>query len=422
LVLSALILAIAAAGVTAVGVWAQYHLDAAQRALERYAFDEAQHHLDLCLKVRSSSAAVHLLAAQTARRRDAYKEAEAHLADCIRLGGMTPATALERMLLTAQQGDLDGVETPLRARAGADNPEAVLVLEALAKGYANRFWDSNALVCLNILLARRPQHPEALFLRARAWENRAAKGEKEREQDALNDYEKAIELVPSFEAQLGLAGTLYRVGRPWEAMCMYERLRPLQPANPTLLLGLARCRYNLNEVDEAQRLLDELLEQYPNHAAALLERGRLALHAGQLAEAEQWLRRAASASPRHQVGSHRVLCRCLEGADKTAEARQCLDELQAREAEVVDLERQVLRANREPRDVALRYEIAIQMMRLGREQDGVAALFFVLEQQPRHGPARAALADYLERVGQPDRAARHRRAIFPNERIGPSSR
>ena len=422
LTLSALLLAVTAAGTAALFLWAQYHLDAAQRALERYAFDEAQHHLDLCLKVHSRSAAVHLLAAQTARRRDAYEESERHLADCIRLGGMTPATELERKLLAAQQGDLEGVITPLRARTDTDHPEAVLVLEALAKGYANRFWESNALVCLNILLERQPQHPQALLLRARAWENRARKGEKEREQDALHDYEKSVELLPSFEAQLGLAGALYRVGRPWEALLRYQRLRPLQPANPALLLGLARCKYNLHQVDEAQRLLDELLEQYPNHAAALLERGRLALHAGQLAEAEQGLRRAASASPRYDVEALRVLGRCLEEAHKTAEARQCLDELKDREAEILDVERLIARANRELGDVDLRYEVATKQMRLGREQDGVAALYFILEQQPQHAPARAALADYLERVGQPDRAARYRRAIFPSARASTSSR
>jgi tetratricopeptide (TPR) repeat protein len=420
--LFALLVAIPAAGTAAIFLWAQYHLDAAQGALERYAFDEAQHHIDLCLIVRFSSATVHLLAAQTARRRDAYLEAERHLTDCIRLGGRTPATDLERMLLTAQQGDLDGVITSLRARTGTDHPEAVLALEALAKGFANRFWESNALICLNILLERQPQHPQALLLRARVWENRARRGEKEREQDALHDYQKAIELLPSFEAQLGLAGTLYRVGRPWEAMLLYEQLRPLQPANPALLLGLARCKYSLHEVDEAQRLLHELLQQNPDDAAALLERGRLALHAGQLADAEQWLRRAACASPRCDVEAHRVLGRCLQAADKTAEARQCLDELQAREAEVLDVERLIVRANRDLRDVALRYETAIKQLRLGREQDGVAALFLILEQQPQHGPARAALVDYLERAGQPDRAARYRRGISPSARASTSSR
>jgi tetratricopeptide (TPR) repeat protein len=418
----ALILVVLAAGASALFLWPQYHVKAAQRALERYAFEEAQRHLELALKVRWGNAELHLLAAQTARRRDTYDEAERHLAECIRLGGMTSAAALERMLLTTQQGEFDREETTLRARTDPDDPDAVLVLEALAKGYANRFWNENSLVCLNILLQRRPDHPQALLMRARNWENRARKGEMEREQDALRDYEKAVDLDPSFEAQLGLAGTLYRVGRPWEALLIYERLRPAQPANPAVLLGLARCRYSLHEVDEAQRLLDELLEKSPGDAAALLERGRLALHAGQWDEAEKLLRRAASAAPRYDAEAQRALCRCLEAEDKTAEARSCREELHQREAKILELERLILRANREPQDVALRYAIALELMRQGREQDGVAALFFILEQQPRHEPAREALADYFERTGQPGRAARHRRAIFSSARTSSSSR
>lgn len=418
----ALLLVALAPVVPAIFLWEQYHRDAAQRELDRYAFDEAEHHLELCLKVRWRSAELHLLAAQTARRRDAYEDAEKHLADCIRLGGMTPTAALERMLLTTQQGEFDREETSLRERTGTDDPDAVLVLEALAKGHVNRFWDSNALECLNELLERQPNHPQALLMRARIWENRARKGEMEREQDALRDYQKAVDRNPSFEAQLGLAGTLYRVGRPWESMLISERLRPLQPTNPSVLLGLARCRYSLHEVDEARRLLDELLEDHPNDAAALLERGLLALHEGQSAEAEKWLRRAVSAAPRYNNEALRSLCRCLEAADKTAQARSCRDELREREAKVLELERSILRANREPSDVALRYQIATELMRQGREQDGVAALFFVLEQQPMHRPAREALADYFERSGQPDRSARQRQAVFAGTRTSASFR
>jgi tetratricopeptide (TPR) repeat protein len=409
----ALLFGVLSAGTAAVFFWAQYHLDAARRALERYAFAEAQHHLVLYLKVYPYNAAGHLLAAQTARRCDAYGEADRHLAQCIQLGGLTPGAMLERMLLTAQQGELDGVETALRARAANEDDQSVLVLEALAKGYANRFWDSNTLVSLNMLLKRQPQHPHALLMRARVWEDRARKGETEREQDARRDYEKAIELNPTFEGRLGLAGTLYRMGRPWEAMLGYERLRAEQPFHPAVLLGLARCRYNLHEVDEARRLIDELLERQPNSSAAMLERGRLALHAGELAEAEERLRQAEAAAPRYNTETLRLLCRCFEAAGRTAEAQRCKEELRRKEARVLDVDSRILRANRDPRDVALRYEIATELMRLGRERDGVASLFFVLEQQPGHGPAREALIDYFEHSGQSARAARYRRAIRP---------
>ncbi len=210
LALAALLFGLLSALASAVFFWSQYHLDAAERAMERYAFEEASHHLDLCLKVRPRSATVHLLAAQAARRRDAYEEAERDLVQSIQVGGMTPAAALERMLLSAQQGELEDVESSLRGRIDAKDPDAVLVLEALAKGYANRFWDSQSLECLNLLLARRPRHPQALLMRARAWEKRALRGETERAQDALRDYETAVEVSPCFEAELGLAGMRLR--------------------------------------------------------------------------------------------------------------------------------------------------------------------------------------------------------------------
>ncbi len=391
---------------------AQYHLHAGQRALERFAFDEAQRHLDLYLKVHFRSAAVHLLAAQTARRRDAYDQAENHLAACLQLEGMTEATALERLLLTAQQGDLDDVQGLLRARTGANDPEAVLVLEALAKGYVNRFWQVHARVCLNILLERQPQHPQALLMRAQVFENLARNGAMEREEEALHDYHKAVELNPSFEARLGLAGTLYRVGRPWDALLEYEQLHQGQTANPEVLLGLARCCHSLHDVDKARQLLDELLGQHPQHVAALLERGRLAFHAGQLPEAEKWLRQAAAFAPPWDSEPQRLLYECLQVAHKDEEARQCLDRLRTREANLLRVDRLTLQTNREPHNLALRYEVAIELMRLGREQDALAGLFFILEQEPRHGPAHEALADYYERTGQPRRAARHRRASF----------
>jgi tetratricopeptide (TPR) repeat protein len=406
----ALVPVLVGTGVAGAFLWAQYHLRAAEAALERSDLDEAQHHLDRCLQVRFRSAAVHLLAARTARRREDYPRAEQHLAACLDLEGMTEATALERLLLTAQQGDLNDVEGLLRPRTGANDPQAVLVLEALALAYVGRCLQVDALVSLNLLLQRQPDQPQALLMRARVWENLASNGRTEREPNALADYEKALALKPSFAARLGLAGTLYRLGRPFDALLEYQRLHQAQADHPEVLLGLARCRYSLNEVDEARRLLDELLAQHPDHAAALLERGRLALHAGQLARAEKWLRQAAAGAPRCEHEALLVLCRCLEAAHKDEEARRCRRRLRAREANVVRVDCLTMQVNRDPRNVAFRYEVARELLRLGREQAGVGGLFLVLEQEPHHGPAHAALADYFERKGQPDRAARHRRA------------
>jgi tetratricopeptide (TPR) repeat protein len=399
------LLTLGAAGAGAFG-WSEYHLRAAERAAGRYAFDEAQRHLEQCLAVRRRSAAVHLLAARAARRRDAYDESERHLAACERLGGAGEGARLERVLLLAQEGDLEDMDGLRKARTQAEGPESALVLEALAKGYANRFWHAEALACLDAL-GREPGHPRAWLWRARS---REGLGAEEHEEEALRDYQRAVELGPSAEARLGLAAALERAGWAWEAALQYEEVRRARPGGAEALLGLARCRAALGEADEARRLLDELLARRPEDGAALTERGRLEYHAGQPDEAVQWLRRAAAAVPPYDCVPHRLLYQYLAVARQDEEARRWLGRLREREAEVLRVDRLVLRTNRDSGNVAARFETALALLRLGRARDGVAGLFVVLEQDPRHGPAHAALADYFERTGQPRRAARHRRA------------
>src|SRR5262249_60787232 len=134
-----------------------------------------------------------------------------------------------------------------------------------------------------------------------------------------------------------------------------------QSATPDSFLGLARCRSSLHEVDAARQLLDEVLARQADHAAALLEHGRLAFQAGELTEAENWLRRAVAASPRCDCEPHRALCRCLEVGHKDEEARRCGQCLRERELEALRVDRQILQANREPGDGALRYAIALDL-------------------------------------------------------------
>jgi tetratricopeptide (TPR) repeat protein len=316
------------------------------------------------------------------------------------------------LLLTAQEGGLAEVQGVLRDRTGAGDPQAALVLEALARAYVSCCLHQDALVPLNLLLDRQPEHPQALLLRARVWEVLAGTGRAEGEANARADYDKFLEINPSsFEARLALAGCLYRLGRPADALLEYQRLHLRDATHPEVLLGLARCRWSLGEVAEARRLLDQLLAGHPHHANALLERGRLALHEGELAGAEKWLRRAVEARPGCDCEALRALCRCLEAAHRDSEARRCRDRLRRREAESIRLDCLILQVNREPDNLPLRFDVSRQLLRFGRDREGVGGLYLVLEQQPRYGPAHAALADYFARAGQPARAARHRRAV-----------
>jgi tetratricopeptide (TPR) repeat protein len=417
-VLLALILTLSAIGAAVLVGWPRYQLHAAEQALHRYAFDDAQQHMDRYFKIRSGDAAAHLLAAQIARRRDDYTGAEKHLAAALQQPGMTESISLERMLLTAQQGNFESAERSLWGRTGPEYPEAVVVLEALAKGYVNHYRQAQELYCLNLLLERDPNHPYALLARARAWEDRAAHGEKEREEDALRDYEKAVELYPTFDARLGLAGTLYRVGRVHDAAYQFEQLYAEHPEHTEVIFGLARCRYSLHQVSEAKQLFRKVLDAQPEHAGALLDLGSVLVHEGKLAGAESVLQRAVACSPRFRPEPLRVLSRCLEAAGKSAEAGRIADELKKRDAEVIEVERMSSRAAKDPRNVALRYEVAVKLTALGREHDGAAALLSAIDLDPRHGPAHESLANYFERQGQTDRAELHRRMAAANAETG----
>jgi predicted Zn-dependent protease len=403
LLLASLAALACAAGAACIFISPYYHLHAAEQALRTYDFDAAQQHLDACLQSWPKSCDVQLMAARTARRRSAYDEADRHLAECERIQGSVPATARERALMRVQQGELTDVEAPLRDLVKQKDPDAPLVLEALARGYFVNNRVAQTIDCLDLLLDQQPDHFPARMLRGRVLESLPD------DDEAVKDYEHAVSLRPtSAEARLRYADALSRLGRTSEAVGQYECLRQRPPVLPEVVIGLARCRYDLNDADEARRLLDGLLADHPDHVAGLVEHSRLALHADRPADAERDLRRAVELSP-FERDALLVLGRCLEEQGKGDEAR----DVQARRGLVEGNLKRITNLKAKvgdyPHDPDLRRQIGVLYLGLGEDDQGLGWLASALTEDPRHAPTHAALADYYERVGQQDEAARHRR-------------
>ncbi len=384
-----------------------YHARAADQALQHYDFESAQKHLDACLHSWPNSAATHLLAARTARRRGSYEDAERHLEACERLQGVGLATARERAMLRAQQGDLGGIETPLRTLVQDNDPDAPLALEALARGYLATNDFPQTIDCLDRLLKLQPDHFPALLLRGTVLETLRD------EDEAARDYERAVAVNPaSAAARLRLAALLEHLGRTGEAVGHYEYLRRRPPVAPEVIVGLARCRFDLDETTEARRLLDELLVAHPDHVAALVERGRLALREVRPEAAERLLRRAVELAP-FDRDAHRVLVHCLHEEGKDDEAAKVQARLGRIEADLMRITNLKVKMGDFPHDPELRREIGVLLIGLGEEQQGLGWLASALHEDPRHAPTHAALADYFERSHRPDDAARHRRLAQP---------
>lgn len=395
------------AGVVALQVWPARMLRATEQALARDEPAAARATLDRYLAFWPNDRDALYLAAQAARRQDAYADAERFLTAAEGPAGPTAITRLEWALLGAQQGDFADNEERLKTLVSHDTEEAPFVVEALAKGYVADYRLPEALLTLDWLIGRRPQHVGARILRGRV---RA----RQRQADVAEaDLRRAVELAPqNAVAHAALAAVLVRLGHTREAIYHYERALAIDPTRAEARLGLARALADDSAVDEAVGQLEALLTAEPEHPDGLAERGRLALRRGQADAAVSFLDRAVAAAPWHRdaVRLHVQALRELGRGPERARAEERLAALRAEDALAGRLK---LRAHADAGDVDARWQLWLWSQRNGAEAEGRAWLAEILRADPRHVPAHAALAEHFERAGQPRRAAMHREATGP---------
>jgi tetratricopeptide (TPR) repeat protein len=405
------------AGMVGLQVWARFHYQSAERALERHQLKEAQTHLESCLQVWPSSFDVHLLAAQTARRLDDYESAERHLARCQELrGGLPEEVVLEKSLIRAQRGGMDSVMPYVRSLMEQNHPSTPLIVDAMVRGYlrAYRFIDAGTLLTLWQKL--RPDDVQAYLLMGYVREQIGP------EEEAVRNYERVLELQPdNGDARLRVVDLLLDRSEPAQALEHAQRLAQRRPEDPSILVRLARCFFDQGRSQEAEEMVDRVLAEDSRYRPALALKGQLALRLGRPAEAERCLREALSMD----AGDHHAqfaLTRSLREQGKAQEAEAAEARLMVIEADARRI-RKIFREdiNESPNDPKLRTEVGDILLRAGAEREGVQWLYSALRQGPTYAPAHRALADYFERIGVPERAAPHRRFLEGDEEPKSSS-
>jgi tetratricopeptide (TPR) repeat protein len=370
--------------------WLRHQFRTAENLLADLRFEEAGLLLDDYLRIRPSDAEAHLAAAQAKRRAGDPEAAEYHLGEFERIRGETPASSLERLLLRAEHGVLGSKEDWLLSRLEKGDPDPVLLLEALARNYQTSGRLAEALTCLDDLLAECPLHPRARVLRAQIWV-RLQKWD-----EALEDARRAVELRPgSLEARLIWAEANERAGQIEQAVREYGWLYERGQKRPEVVLGLGRCRQDLSRFAEARQVLDAFLAGQPARADVLVERGRLALREGETTSAEPYFRRAIVADPSN-LDAHRLLLRCLVAGGKPEEFARVDGQLRRMEIQAARIEQLGNDVQAAPDDPEPRYRLGMFMLQNGREAEGLSWLNSVLQLNPSHEPARAALADYSQ--------------------------
>lgn len=374
----------------------------AEVALARYDLAAAASHLDRYLLERPEDARGWFLAARVARRLERTADAERCLTRCQQLGGVTGATRLEWDLLRLQQGDLGTIDVRLRQSIAPDHPDALLVLEALARGYIRRERLTDALEACHLWLTHQPEHPWPWLWRGSIYERLNYLDK------ALADYQRAVANAPEDpEARKALAGLLLRQRQPGAAAEQFESVLARAPDDLAAGVGLAACRIEQGRAALAVPLLDRILEQHPDDARALLLRGRAALHQDQPTRAQRWLREAARQAPWDPEALYQ-LAQVLRGPGQEEEAAALLRRAARLRKGYVRLDELTRLVARKPDDPRLRHEAGVLALELGQTQEGLRWLQGLLALPGDHRDTHAALAEYYRKKGDPERAEQHR--------------
>ena len=402
-----LLLAGTLAAVACVGYWqwdrsrARRTWAEAEHAIARHDLAAAAAHLDRYLALRPEDPAGWFLASRTARRRGLYADAKRYLIEYEKRGGVADAVRLERDLLLVQQGVIGEIDVRLRATVEPDHPDAVFVLEALARGYQRAERWSDARQACEMWRALRPDDPRPWL-----WSGLVAERMVQVEQ-AAEFHRRALELDPEDrDARVAFARVLSDQRKPAEAAPHYEWVVARNPDDADALLGLARCRIEEGRATEAPALIARAVARDPKAPRATSLRGRAAMETGDLVGAERWLREAARAEPSDAEALH-LLVLCLRAQRKGAEADQLAGRLEGLQKDLRRLTELMRTITPRLADAEPCHEAGVIALRLGRTQQGENLLNDALRRKGDHRQTHAALATHYRQAGKLDLAQHH---------------
>jgi tetratricopeptide (TPR) repeat protein len=359
----------------------------------------ALHELRTALRLAPdrAEAEVLFLLARVHRRLGRLDRVESLLRRAQELGGDHDRAQRETWLGWAQSGRLRDAEPHLAALLSDSRDDGAEICEAYVQGYFANLRVQEALELLDAWQRDFPDDVQSYFMRGYLMQALA------RNQEAASAYRRGLELAPRQTLmRYRLAEVLTEMQELDEATALFRRCVQESPDDADIITSWANCLAVQGKPDEARRLLQQALASHPRHFEALRKLGEIELSQGQLEVARQHLDAAVQQRP-YDTTTHNALGKTLRALGRTAEAQIHLDYVAQAEESLARMERQLRLVVDRPRDVELRYDIGLTLLKYGSPDDGVKWLRTVLELQPDHAAAQQALAMYYQSRGETGR-------------------
>lgn len=326
--------------------------------------------------------------ARVERLRGRSDRMQAHLDNAIRDGFARDRAQREQILAQAQSGHIQQVERALSQMLMSPGDDGPAICEAMASGYLAVFRLSEAMAILEGWSRDYPSDPQPLVVRGMYFSQRQAWAQ------AAAEFEKALGLAPRRDdVRVHWAEALRNLHRLDQAREQFERASRTITDSPAVWVGLGRCLMESGRMTEARQAFEEALRISPKSWEAQFWTGKLLANEGDHARAVPILETAYRERP-FEPDVRYSLALALQAAGRTDEARKHFDYIAAQQKAQSELRNKLEDLERTPSRIDLRYEVGMILVEYGNPQEGLSWLKSVLDLDPTHPGALAAVKQY----------------------------
>lgn len=376
-------------------------------AIQRFDYESAETWLERARLWPAGRMETELLAARMYRRQGRAEEMQRALDTASRLGADPQVVSLEKSLVLAQSGHLQDVEPQLMHALSHGIGDAAEISDAYSNGLTVMSQFPQAVQVLEAWRQDYSDDPRPDYRLGRIHEHRQSWDQAE------EHYRRSLEILPTYYPSRYRLGRVLLYGRRVdEAREQFERC--LEMPNPLAAkVQLAGCLRSLGEIDRAQKLLREVIshdydevlagyaavEETPEHYEAASMLGDIESEAGNDEQAVAVLRLALEKNPR-DLAARYALAVALRQLGRTDEAELHFEKVRIARTALQRANPLRERISQFPDDLEARLELGRLLLEHESQRMGVFWLRSVLASDPENREAHELLAQHFQELSK----------------------